>query len=140
MVVHVWAWPGPLNAFSLSSLVCLADLGNVSGTGSRGRLFSLSVSARDCVAALLLTQSLRLGGGMLGLKDGMSVGSNLRRGSSVLMVSGFSRLMLLRGERVACPPTRPDCGQTSQGGPEDRGGELVGGPFGSGARVSLGPS
>ena len=64
--VHVCIRPVLLSSSFLSSLICLADLGNVSGGWSRGRFLSLSVSAGCCRAACSLTQFLRSGGGLLG--------------------------------------------------------------------------
>ena len=80
MVVHVWTEPVLLASLLLSSLIFLADLGNVSGGRSRGRLLSLSAGAGGCGVVWSLTRSLRPGGGMLGSKLGMSVGLKLRTG------------------------------------------------------------
>ena len=49
--VHVCIYPALFSSSFLSSLICLAELGNVSGGRSRGRFLSLSASTGRCGAA-----------------------------------------------------------------------------------------
>ena len=115
--VHVCVDPALFSSSFLSSLICLADLGNVSGGRSRGRFLSLSASPGRCGAACSLTQPLRSGGGTLGSKLGISVGLRLRtvgglmlhgRASPSSLVSlCFRRLTHLRDEVVLCASVAP---------------------------------
>ena len=128
--VHVCISPVLLSSSFLSSLIHLADLGNVSGSWSRGRFFSLSFSAGRCGAVCSMTQFLCSGGGTLGSKLRISVGLRLRTvgglvspgwvSTSSLVLPYFRRLTLLRGDAVVCVSVAPilacRVGSTGKGG------------------------
>ena len=115
--VHVRVDPALFSSSFLSSLICLADLGNVSGGRSRGRSLSLSASPGRCGATCSLTRPLRSGGGTLGSKLGILVGLRLRTVGGLVLDGWaspstsvslcFRHLTRLRDEVLLCTSVVP---------------------------------
>ena len=128
--VHVWIRPALLSSSFLSSLICLADLGKVSGGRSHGRFHSLSASTGRCRGACSLTHSPRTGMGLLGSKSWTSLTWKLHivvglvsswwPSGSFLVLSILRRLTFLWGDAIVCvseaPILVPRAGSAGNGG------------------------